>query len=528
MDAKCLSYLYALDLLSLTPQLRIFNQSSYKTTFSLLFTMIIILISIALSIYLLVDFFRFENPVVIYTKENDKITNRTIKLKDTFFIFGLFDYNTFTPIISEDLNYTAHYVQIIFNGSEPITTKLTLEICEFGKNIDMKYKQLFEENKILDLYSASISDFYCISSQHENLTISNLPNIAEYLLAIVPTLNNNNSYKPENVFSLIITEQDLIEHNNRDNPLNNYYALIRTPNYNQKEFTDITISLQYIKYEADNKLILRDYEQLDAKSYVKMEYIKDNGVQYLVEAGFLGEIKIGVQDFFDHYKRSYTKLQALFAQALTIINFLFTVGQKICDIFLTKKMAKDIIGNILKHKEYINEIKYQTFSSHQNNKSEINFNDKYKNKISFEICNTKEKSLNEKDNLEFDTNIKIKRSLKSKEIENNKLMNSKKIEKLNNLDIIKSFFCYNNKKTILINKCCDIINKDICIENILKKIYELENIYYLLSAKEENKLNKDQYLSKRFKEVNNLISQINFKENYKNNNLSNQNKINDY
>ena len=89
MNTQCLSYLYALDLLSYTPQLRIFNQSTYKTTFSLFLTIIIILISVALSIFLLTDYFKFEDQVVIYTKENDRITNRTLKLKDSFFFIWI-------------------------------------------------------------------------------------------------------------------------------------------------------------------------------------------------------------------------------------------------------------------------------------------------------------------------------------------------------------------------------------------------------------------------------------------------------
>ena len=249
-----------------------------------------------------------------------------------------------------------------------------------------------------------------------------------------------------------------------------------------------------------------------------MEYFQNFRVfDYLTDG--IGEIHICMQDFFDHYKRSYKKLQALFTEIVTIIHFLFTLGQKICDILLTKKMAKDIVGNILKHKEYINEI--NRLSSQQNNKCNMNFNDKFKSKISFEICNIKERTLSENDSSQLESNIKIKKKSKRKEIEN-KLINSKKIEKLNNFDIIKSFFCFKNKKTILINKCCDIINKDICLENILKKIYELENIYYLLSKKEDSNLNINQYVSKRFQEVNNLINQIDFREEIKDNKSRNQ------
>ena len=517
MNTQCLSYLYAFDLLSYTPQLRIFNQSTYKTTFSLFLTIIIILISVALSIFLLTDYLKYEDPVVIYTKENDRITNRTLKLKDSFFLFGLFNYTAEHPIPSKDAFYQGIYVKTFFNATEDIIP-ITLEKCEFGKNIDIKFKHVFEENKILEFYHSAINDYFCISSKHENLTISYLPNIGEYAIIVSPFIQEDSNYKPEEILSLVITEQDLIEHNNRDKPFNSYYAVLKTPNYNSDKYTTTNINLQFIKYEADNKLILRDYINLKGKSYVKMEYFQNVRVYNYLTDG-MGEIHICMQDFFDHYKRSYKKLQALFTEIVTIIHFLFTLGQKICDILLTKKMAKDIVGNILKHKEYINEI--NRLSIQQNNKSNMNFNDKFKSKISFEICNIKERTLSENDSSQLESNIKIKKKSKRKEIEN-KLINSKKIEKLNNFDIIKSFFCFKNKKTILINKCCDIINKDICLENILKKIYELENIYYLLSKKEDSNLNINQYVSKRFQEVNNLINQIDFREEIKDNKSRNQ------
>ena len=47
-------------------------------------------------------------------------------------------------------------------------------------------------------------------------------------------------------------------------------------------------------------------------------------------------------------------------------------------------------------------------------------------------------------------------------------------------------------------------------------------IYYLLSKKEDSNLNINQYVSKRFQEVNNLINQIDFREEIKDNKSRNQ------
>ena len=41
------------------------------------------------------------------------------------------------------------------------------------------------------------------------------------------------------------------------------------------------------------------------------------------------------------------------------------------------------------------------------------------------------------------------------------------------LNIIKSFFCFKDKKTKLIDLCDSSMNKYLCIERILKRLYNL-------------------------------------------------------
>ena len=62
------------------------------------------------------------------------------------------------------------------------------------------------------------------------------------------------------------------------------------------------------------------------------------------------------------------------------------------------------------------------------------------------------------------------------------LESENKNENINNImknlkinSIIKSFFCCKDKKTKIINLCEDIVEKDICIERILKRLYLIEN-----------------------------------------------------
>ena len=51
------------------------------------------------------------------------------------------------------------------------------------------------------------------------------------------------------------------------------------------------------------------------------------------------------------------------------------------------------------------------------------------------------------------------------------------------ISIMKSFCCIRGKKLQIINLCNDIVNEDICIERILKRLYTLENNYKLIVEK---------------------------------------------
>ena len=78
---------------------------------------------------------------------------------------------------------------------------------------------------------------------------------------------------------------------------------------------------------------------------------------------------------------------------------------------------------------------------------------------------------------------------------------------------MKSFFCFKGKKMKLINlsnDSNDLVQKDICVEKILKRIYSLENNFNLLIEKNNNKLDLGDDLSG----IKKIITEI---ENQKNN-----------
>ena len=70
-----------------------------------------------------------------------------------------------------------------------------------------------------------------------------------------------------------------------------------------------------------------------------------------------------------------------------------------------------------------------------------------------------------------------------------------KIKILNNLkffDFFKSHFCFKSIKYKLIDSCHDLFKEEICIDNILKRLYNLENYIFIRNDKSKA-INKNQY-----------------------------------
>ena len=70
---------------------------------------------------------------------------------------------------------------------------------------------------------------------------------------------------------------------------------------------------------------------------------------------------------------------------------------------------------------------------------------------------------------------------------NNDILYNKAFTSINYLNIIKAYFCFKDNKKKLIDCCHKIINEDMCIENILKRLYLCETKNnYLLDNKSKN------------------------------------------
>ena len=91
MKNKCIFFLYYFDLIGQSPQLLIFGNNRYKSIFSSFLSIIISLFSLIFIIISLIEYFKYESPVVSFSKSSDYVTERSIFLKDTFLMFQLID-----------------------------------------------------------------------------------------------------------------------------------------------------------------------------------------------------------------------------------------------------------------------------------------------------------------------------------------------------------------------------------------------------------------------------------------------------
>jgi hypothetical protein len=288
---------------------------------------------------------------------------------------------------------------------------------------------------------------------------------------------------------------------------------------------------QYIKYESDEGFFYENTRELDGISFSDMVFynsIKPNDDlnNDTDEDNLIGSITIEInKSNFDNYKRSYKKFQTLLAEVMSVISLLFQIGGQISIFLCDKKMSKDIIFNLLNN----------TIESNREKKlslPQINIlNTEHRNINLLNERRINQSNIKNSDNLYFEksneSQLSKGKQLKNFELDSEKNNNQNYIieinKKINYFHIIKSFFCFNDKKTKIIDLCHEIVIEDISIERIFERIYNLEKAYYFLSDKKNKKLFNEK---KKLKEINKYINEIYNEEKNINGKKSNsENKI---
>ena len=467
MVFKMKSLLYKFDFIGFIPQFRVLNEFRYKTAFSSILSMIIVIFSIVFVSYSFVDFIH-QNPKVEYYKSNDFETNKTFLLSDSLLMFQYFFICISDPRIYEP--------EMLIQLTVPLEYKyenLEFEPCELGKNINLKYKDLIKEFNSIEKWE--MSSYYCVNYNNTNFTLYNhplLPYEEENYLKIVV----NSECDSFLLNFKLITENDFIDQSRSDTPIIPYYKRSEY-RLNENGRKMLTYNYQYIKYEYDDGFIFNNKKIING---IGEAGIDDLDAPDQKENIFSINFKINRANY-DYYLGTYKKFQTFLAEIMSLINLIISASSVISEFLLYRKMNKDIINYILvsnEKKEYRRDkivfskdkIFNQIFPIDKINKKYIaekkikkgsKIDDEQISKASFNISN-KDDVLKEK----------------STDYEINNVMRD-----LDFISIMKSFCCIRGKKLQIINLCNDIVNEDICIERILKRLYTLENNYKLIVEK---------------------------------------------
>ena len=513
MKNKYNSFLYTFDLIGPAPKLFVYNNDRYKSLLSSFISIIIISFSIIFIIFSLIEYFKYKNPTVIYSKSSDDIIKRTIFLKDSFLMFQLIDSST-AQIINDSIAYFEGYHSAVYDDGHYDSGILFIEKCEFEKNINLRYKELLKERLN---FGRPIETFYCISLKHDNISLFYHPRIGYNSINLVISLKDNNNYIPEKIQALIISENNIIDHQNKGQPISESFIYHITSAFSSKEYTNINYAFQYIQYESDNGFIYSNNKNFSGISFLNMDFNRKMTNDYNLEKDLKEskKSKIGTISFevnksnYDNYKRSYQKLQSLLAEIMSVINLFFEVGRQISAFLCSKKMSKDIIISLFNSEEKKDIL----------NRNNINnlFKSHEKNKISSERKNIKQQSIDKLNNTDYQAkNDKFrlnvsKDNMMSKNDKKNENINKIEFKKINYYFILKSYFCFNDKMTKLINIYHNIIIENMCIERILERFYNLEKVYHFFSNKEKEKLKS--FKNRRFKEIKKYIYRIDDEKN---------------
>ena len=168
-------------------------------------------------------------------------------------------------------------------------------------------------------------------------------------------------------------------------------------------------------------------------------------------------------------------------------------------------MNKDIIRNILTYKENNDYIKRKNLVSKEAKFQQIIEIDKQTNRFKKNLMEKNKKKYYQNHN-NYCKEQKKEYSLRDDNI-NRKII--KVMKQLNFINIIKSFFCVKDKNLKLINLCNILVDKDLCVERALKRLYILENEINLIKERNKNKSYRNLEMSRVKKLINRIDNELN-------------------
>ena len=293
--------LFKIDFIGIIPQLKIFNNNIYKSMLSSIFSIIVIIFSVAFAIYSFIEFIN-QNPMIDYYKTNDFITNKIIEISDSFIMFQIeaLDYNNKTIT---NISFESYY-----SNDLDLKIPLIVEPCQYGKNIDLKYQKLFENYEKIE--KTTISNYFCINFNNNNISFFHRPNDNNRNQSLITLIiySNESESDIQSLTLKILTENDIIDHNNKENPIIPYYYFNIINFFNISEIPSIKYDFQYIKYESDTGIFFENSNTINAIGFSGLSYSNNYNFR---NSGLLTIINFGVnKSNYDYYKRTYKKFQS--------------------------------------------------------------------------------------------------------------------------------------------------------------------------------------------------------------------------
>ena len=204
-------------------------------------------------------------------------------------------------------------------------------------------------------YGRPVEEFFCISSKNGNLSLFYEPNIGYSLINLRIIIKDISIYSPENIGSIIVTENNIKDHNSKRKPINENFIYHKTTSFHSIEFISILYDIQFLKYESDDSFFLNKninfsgitFNSMSSKRNAMKTYNLTNDIKYM-NLSNIEAITFSInQANFDNCKRSYKKLQSLLAEVMSVLNIIFEIGRQILFFLCHKKMSKDIMRYIL-------------------------------------------------------------------------------------------------------------------------------------------------------------------------------------
>ena len=157
------------DFIGFIPQFRIMDDIRYKSIFSSLLSIILIVFFIAFASYSFIEYVH-QIPKIEYYKNNDYGTNKTFTISNSLFMFK---YDFFCS----SNNSEEHTLKFALNElkDEKLFEYIEFEPCELGKNIDIKYKDVIE--KFESIEGDKIDEYFCLNFTGKEFTLYSNPNI---------------------------------------------------------------------------------------------------------------------------------------------------------------------------------------------------------------------------------------------------------------------------------------------------------------------------------------------------------------